>query len=279
VTPVHPTLSAMRTGLGLRPTPFLTAFEGYCSVMGGNVRALEWSHKFRAGRLEAGRFLHTARDGTPDRVVAPVGELLARVVPAGDDGSAARAAFGRLAREVGPVADGLAVGYADQEGPVPVSEIKVYYSSRHPSAVAPFAATAVPAGATPPEGTWRVMAAVSLRDSGQVSSRLYYLWRRQDVVAPTRAWLERWCTPQERHLLDEGGSPTICVSFKAGGRDMVYVSAPLGPALREMVCSLVRSPDGSTPSYLSSLRWVGFSKYSEGLPSREVNLYFPAGVG
>ena len=275
---MHPTLSRMRKGLELRETPFLAAFEDYCSAMGTNVRALEWSHKYRDGFYDGARFLHTARDGTPALVRQPVHDLVTRILPAGGARANARAAFGQLTELADRCADGVAVGYADRDGGAgPVSELKLYFSTTDVASVLPFARSAAPGGGQPPAGTWRVMTALSLQEDGRVAARVYYLWRRGDLGEAWRSWSGRWCTPSERQLVHASTSATVCVSFKEGQRDMLYLSSPLGvPQLENLVSRLLGHTNAPSP-LLPHLRWLGFSKRQEALASQEVNLYFPAG--
>ncbi|MDA0161278.1 hypothetical protein OM076_13455 [Solirubrobacter ginsenosidimutans] len=260
----------LRDAVELRGSRYLPLFERYCTAMRANTRVLEWSCKVLDGRFEGARFLHTARQQTFAAAQPAVDKLLAGV---------GTGSFGWLRELAGDVGEGVALGYAEwgQAG-ARRAELKLYVSTSRVAAVSPVIAAFVPAGASPPDGTHKVMVAASIDETGEERPRAYYLWRREG--GDPGAWLQRWCSPEERELIEANDGRTLSIAFKAERRDMIYLTAPFAQeTVRRMVAAQL-GPHELAVGQLENLRWIGFSKRGEGLASRELNAYFrTSGMG
>jgi hypothetical protein len=243
--------------------------------MVSNTRVLEWSCKVTGDHLEGARFLHTAL--FTDRFVAEyaIDRLYDSLFPC-NAAPAPPFLFDILRSSARRFGDGIAVGYAAR-GPSEklASEIKVYIATTQVGAVRPIIERLVPSGAAPPANTPRVMIAAALDDQHTCRSRVYYLWDKDklnEVVC--REWLDAWCTPAEVWLMKHSSSRTISVAFKAGQRDMLYLSNPFTQC--DINRWLIERLAKHTIAYeqIEHLRWIGLSKQGEALDSSEVNVYF-----
>jgi hypothetical protein len=257
--------------LAIGEHPFLGIFEQYCEDMRFNTRVLEWSCKITPNFFEGARFLHTARYPSFDKARPAVNKLLSSLGVTPETGL-----FHQLPSLAEAVGEGLAVGYAeDHRSTVPGSELKLYITTSRIDAVRHVIRTLIPAEACCPDNISRVMIAAALDDRRVCRSRIYFLWDHTRLQGLRLAnWFNEWCTRDEIELISSSATKTLSISFKAGKRDMIYLSAPFyNPQLnRFIVEKLEKYPLAFAE--LDNLRWIGFSKFGQGLGSEEVNVYF-----
>jgi hypothetical protein len=263
----------IKAALNLAGQPFLSAFEQYCQDMRCNTRVLEWSCKVTCAadrgipRLNGSRFLHTALHSNYDLARAAVDKLFS-TLPAGDESSL----FWRLPSIAATLGEGIALGYAEEGGR---AELKLYISTSKVLAARRTVEEIVPAGGVFPDNTGRLMIAASLDGSFECKSRVYYLWNSTQLQSSAVLdWLDRWCSREELRLILGSATSTLSLAFKNVSRDMIYLSSPFKHA--EVNEFIVRSLSNFALPFeqLADLRWIGFSKYGEGLPSAETNFYF-----
>jgi hypothetical protein len=184
--------------------------------------------------------------------------------------------FSQLPKLAEAVGEGIALGYAEHKKSTdPWSELKLYITTSRTSEVRTVIETLVPEGAVCPDNTSRVMIAASFDDRKVCRPRVYFLWDHTRLQSSSLAtWLREWCTAEEIALISSSTTKTLSIAFKQGKRDMIYLSAPFkDPRLNRFVVQKLEKYPLAFEE-LDNLRWVGFSKFGEGLESEEVNLYF-----
>jgi len=268
--------SQLKEALTIRNNPFLKVFEQYCQDMRSNTRVLEWSCKITKEYFEGARFLHTARFKDFSKAQHAVERLYSFLCAEIALQELQQNLFYWLRPLAHKIGEGVALGYAEQGTTHERhAEIKLYVTTSQIEAVTSIIEFLVPKGAMPPENTSRVMIAASIDDQKVYGYRIYYLWEQDKIKYPTVFyWLNKWCTPEEIHLMNTSNSRTISIAFKQGKRDMIYLSSPFNKD--DLNCS-ARKVLKSYPiaySQLDNIRWIGFSKWGEGLKMKEMNVYF-----
>jgi hypothetical protein len=266
----------LSAALDLCRDPFLDLFEAHCAAMRANTRVLEWSCKLRGRELNGARFLHTALLPDFRQSVNALDALLTGLAPMRGVGKEEADLFKGLRRVAEAVGEGVAVGYA---GHPPTgsgqAEIKLYITTSRLPEILRLAAGWFPEGAVLPPELSKVMIAASLNSNLRQHPRYYYLWNFESAdQRRTLDWLSEHCTAEEIRLIESSGARTISLSFKKGARDMIYLSAPFRqPELNDLLLARLRHHP-VVLAEIPDLRWVGFSKFGEGLDGRELNLYF-----
>ncbi|MCK7499425.1 MAG: hypothetical protein MZW92_60230 [Comamonadaceae bacterium] len=156
----------------------------------------------------------------------------------------------------------------------PAPELKLYVATSRVHAVRPLIDQLLPQAAPCLAGAQRLMVAATFDENASCTSRVYGLWRRDELDRPeVRDGLRRWCGAEEIGVIAASGSATLSIAFKQGRRDMLYLSSPFArPLSRYVTGRLVVSP--LLLGELATLRWIGFSKHGGGLADDVLNVYF-----
>lgn len=255
--------------------PYFEAFNHYRAHLAANTRALEWCCKIREGRLDAGRFLHTAREFNYS-AICPAIENLVGAIDRTTLGRCRLSFFAEVFGLAARVGEGLALGYAQQGSISPdTEELKLYVATSRVREVMPLMGRFFPSGSALLQTASRVMIAATFDAEAHCAPRIYALWRRTELDREdVRAAIGASCSEEEHGLIDRSGAATVSIAFKQTHRDMIYLSAPFSDdALNRFVFERVEAYP-MLWNALPELRWIGFSKRGDALRSIETNLYF-----